>query len=215
MLMQDIKRDMAHNTEWRAADADAQTHLLAPNMARVFLPLIVPVLEDLGFALVRVRLSGGNNMAGGDNMADSDGQPVLQVMAERADGSLTIADCAAISRALSPVLDVADPIGGAYMLEVSSAGSNRPLTRAVDFENWVGYEAKLELLHAIDGQRRFRGVIESFTDGEVRLQISQNNNKDAQILGFDLALLAEAQLVTDTARLKQILKSGKNKAPKN
>ena len=178
-------------------------HLCAPGPARVFLSLVSSVLDDLGFALVRVRLMGG------------DGRPVLQVMAERDDGSLTIADCETISHALSPVLDVADSVsktyGEAYVLEVSSAGSTRPLTRAIDFQRWAGHEAKLEVIDAIDGQRRFRGIIEGFSDGEARLEVRQKRN-DVQILGFKLAMLAEAQLVDDAAMLKRILKSGKNNA---
>ena len=177
-------------------------HLCAPGPARVFLSLVSAVLDDLGFALVRVRLMGG------------DGRPVLQVMAERDDGSLTIADCETISHALSPVLDVADSVsktyGEAYVLEVSSAGSTRPLTRAIDFQRWAGHEAKLEVIDAIDGQRRFRGIIEGFSDGEARLEVRQKNG--VQILGFKLAMLAEAQLVDDAAMLKRILKSGKNNA---
>ena len=183
-------------------------HLCAPGPARVFLSLVSAVLDDLGFALVRVRLMGG------------DGRPVLQVMAERDDGSLTIADCETISHALSPVLDVADSVsktyGEAYVLEVSSAGSTRPLTRAIDFQRWAGHEAKLEVIDAIDGQRRFRGIIEGFSDGEARLEVRQKpemrQKNGVQILGFKLAMLAEAQLVDDAAMLKRILKSGKNNA---
>ncbi len=183
-------------------------HLCAPGPARPFLSLVTPVLDDLGFALVRVRLMGG------------DGRPVLQVMAERDDGNLTIADCETISHALSPVLDVADSVsktyGEAYVLEVSSAGSTRPLTRAIDFQRWAGHEAKLEVIDAIDGQRRFRGIIEGFSDGEARLEVRQKpemrQRNDTQVLGFKLAMLAEAQLVDDAAMLKRILKSGKNNA---
>ena len=183
-------------------------HLCGPGPARVFLSLVSAVLDDLGFALVRVRLMGG------------DGRPVLQVMAERDDGSLTIADCETISHALSPVLDVADSVsktyGEAYVLEVSSAGSARPLTRAIDFQRWAGHEAKLEVIDAIDGQRRFRGIIEGFSDGEARLEVRQKpemrQKNGVQILGFKLAMLAEAQLVDDAAMLKRILKSGKNNA---
>ena len=209
--MHGTKPNIEQTIGWREqSDAPdlCAPHLCAPGPARAFLSLVSAVLDDLGFALVRVRLMGG------------DGRPVLQVMAERDDGSLTIADCETISHALSPVLDVADSVsktyGEAYVLEVSSAGSTRPLTRAIDFQRWAGHEAKLEVIDAIDGQRRFRGIIEGFSDGEARLEVRQKpemrQKNDVQILGFKLAMLAEAQLVDDAAMLKRILKSGKNNA---
>src|SRR5690349_24564114 len=105
-----------------------------------------PVLEELGYRLVRVRVSG------------SDGCTV-QVMAERPDGSMQIEDCEAASRALSPVLDAADPIERAYRLEVSSPGIDRPLVRRSDFDRYAGHVARIEMAVAIDGRRRFRGVL--------------------------------------------------------
>ncbi len=117
--------------------------------------LAEPLLEDMGFRLVRVRMAGKD----------------LQVMAERPDGSLTIDDCVEISRALSPLLDVEDPVSGSYNLEISSPGVARPLVRPEDFEIWAGHEAKIEMTTPIDGRRRFRGVLEGFDEetGEVRL----------------------------------------------
>ena len=105
-----------------------------------------PVIEGMGFRLVRLRLMGGR-------------RPTLQVMAERPDGTMEVEDCAELSRALSATLDVEDPIDGEYVLEVSSPGIDRPLTRLGDFERWRGYEAKLELRDAIDGRKRYRGVL--------------------------------------------------------
>lgn len=110
--------------------------------------LIEPEVEKLGFALVRVRMTGGR-----------DG-PVLQVMAERPDTrQLTIGDCAAISHALSDMLDEADPVEGAYRLEVSSPGIDRPLTRLKDFEDWSGHETRFSLIEPVRGRKRFRGVL--------------------------------------------------------
>lgn len=119
--------------------------------------MVEPALADMGYELVRVRLSGT-------------ARPTLQVMADRTDGSgMTVEDCAEISHVISAMLDVEDPIQGAYSLEVSSPGIDRPLTRAKDFERFAGFEAKVELAHTIDGQRRFRGRIDAFENGNVRL----------------------------------------------
>lgn len=123
--------------------------------------MVEPALADMGYELVRVRLSGTT-------------RPTLQIMADRADGSgMTIEDCAEISHVLSAMLDVEDPIDGAYSLEVSSPGIDRPLTRPKDFERFAGFEAKVELAHPFEGQRRFRGRIEAFEKGNVRLATTQ------------------------------------------
>jgi ribosome maturation factor RimP len=124
--------------------------------------LIAPTLEDMGYELVRVRLSGGSQ------------RRRLQVMADRLDESgMTVDDCAAISRAVSVLLDTEDPIPGAYELEVSSPGIDRPLTRPRDFERFAGHEAKIELRDAIDGRRRFRGLLKGVEDGNVLLELEQ------------------------------------------
>ncbi|SMF74518.1 ribosome maturation factor RimP [Tistlia consotensis] len=107
--------------------------------------LIAPTVADLGFEIVRVQLGGGQR------------RPTLQVMIERPDGSLAIEDCVAVSHAVSALLEVEDPIDGAYELEVSSPGIDRPLTRAKDFLRWAGYEAKVELKLPIEGRRRIKG----------------------------------------------------------
>jgi ribosome maturation factor RimP len=113
----------------------------------------------MGFDLVRVQISGGQ-------------QQTLQVMAERSDdGTMTVEGCAAISRAVSALLDVEDPIKGGYTLEVSSPGLDRPLTRPQDYDRFAGLEAKVELSQPMDGQRRFRGRIQGLSDGIVRLSI--------------------------------------------
>lgn len=105
-----------------------------------------PVIEDLGYRLVRVRVSGQNGLT-------------VQIMAERPSGLMMISDCEIISKALSPELDVHDPISGAYHLEVSTAGVDRPLVRRSDFELWAGHLAKVEMAVTINGQRRFRGQL--------------------------------------------------------
>ena len=106
--------------------------------------LIEPTLDAMGFRLVRLRIGGG-------------GRPVLQLMAERTDGSMSIDDCTEVSRAVSAVLDVEDPIAGAYNLEVSSPGIDRPLVRPEDYDRFAGFEAKIETAQPVAGRRRFRG----------------------------------------------------------
>jgi ribosome maturation factor RimP len=118
---------------------------LAANVAA----LIEPALENRGFRLVRVAISGREGKT-------------VQVMAERPDGTMSIEDCELVSREISPLLDVHDPIAGSYRLEVSSPGIDRPLVRPSDFEVWSGHEAKIELKEPIDGRKRIRGMLEGF-----------------------------------------------------
>lgn len=114
--------------------------------------LITPTLEAMGYELVRVQLQGKENLT-------------LQIMAERQDGvAMTVDDCADISRALSAILDVEDPIPGAYVLEVSSPGIDRPLVREKDFVNWAGFEAKVDMTVPVDGRKRFRGRLKGLDD---------------------------------------------------
>ncbi|HEU0222811.1 MAG TPA: ribosome maturation factor RimP [Paracoccaceae bacterium] len=149
--------------------------------------LLIPTIESMGFQLVRLRLMGGR-------------RPTLQVMAERPDGMMEIEDCAALSRAMSAVLDVEDPIAGEYTLEVSSPGIDRPLTRLADFERWQGWEAKLETEAAIEGRRRFRGILAGIEGGEVLIEI------EAGVIGLDFAGLSDARLVLTDALIAESLK---------
>ncbi len=115
--------------------------------------LIAPVVIDMGYELVRVSYGGGR-------------KPTLQIMAERPDGTMGVDDCSKLSREISVLLDVEDPLSGEYLLEVSSPGIDRPLTRGKDFERWLGFDAKIEMQDQIDGRRRYRGKLRSF-DGEI------------------------------------------------
>lgn len=124
--------------------------------------LIGPIVEAMGFSLVRVQILGRS-------------RPRLQVMAERTDGeSMLVEDCAAISRAVSAVLDVEDPIAGAYTLEVSSPGIDRPLVRLADFDRFAGFEAKIEMDLAVDGRRRFQGRLLGTEGDAVRLRMEDS-----------------------------------------
>lgn len=121
--------------------------------------LVAPSLESMGYELVRVQFEGRQ-------------RPTLQVMAERQDGRpMTVDDCADISRSLSALLDVEDPIDGAYVLEVSSPGIDRPLTRGKDFDAWAGFEAKVEAIVGVDGRKRFRGHLLGLDGQAVRLKV--------------------------------------------
>lgn len=138
---------------------------------------IIPLLEDLGFSLVRASMIGGSRQK-------------LQIMIERTDGCvLSVEDCAIASRNISALLDVEDPIAEAYALEVSSPGIDRPLTRPVDFERYRGMEIKLETRTSYDNRRRFRGVLDGYEDGEVRMIM------DGEHFGFRFDDLVKAKLV--------------------
>ncbi len=142
-------------------------------------------LEGMGYRLVRVQLSGG------------DGRKKLQIMAERADeAAMTVDDCADISHAISALLEVSDPIAGAYVLEVSSPGIDRPLVSERDFEKYAGFEIKLETEEMIEGRKRFRGMLEGIEGGEVRVTVEGTQYR----VPYDL--VARAKLVMTDALLK-------------
>jgi len=158
--------------------------------------LIEPALSGRGFRLVRVAVTGREGIT-------------LQVMAERPDGTLTIEDCEAISKEISPLLDVHDPISGAYRLEVSSPGIDRPLVRPSDFEDWAGHEAKLEVKEMIDGRKRFRGVLDGFEGGEVRIEVDLGGEAGRQIIGIPVGLVGEARLVLTDELIREALRRAK------
>lgn len=142
--------------------------------------LVEPVLDNLGFRLVRVKMIGN----------------ALQIMAERPDGTFSIDDCEQASRAMSPVLDVADVISSRYHLEVSSPGIDRPLVRPADFESWAGHEAKIEMAVPVAGRKRFKGALEGYADGEVRIYIDNpDGGKEPLLVGVPFADIADARLV--------------------
>jgi len=152
--------------------------------------LIAPVLQDMGFDLVRVRLMGGETKT-------------LQVMAERPNGGIEVDDCANISTALSAILDVEDPISDVYNLEVSSPGIDRPLTRLKDFDQFEGYEAKLEMSYLIDGRKRFKGVLAGSEEDEVLINIDEGT------VGLKFEWLVDAKLVLTDELIKEMLRQRK------
>ena len=144
--------------------------------------LVEPVLEDMGFRLVRVVMSRRD---GG----------TIQIMADKAGGTINVDDCACISRRLSPLLDANDPIDGRYFLEVSSPGIDRILVRPSDFDDWAGFETKVELTELIDGRRRFRGILEGYENGEMLLQVRLDEESEPQTIGLPIDLIQDAKLV--------------------
>lgn len=164
-----------------------RSHLVAPGaVATRIADLVEPAIVDLGFELVRVRLTG-------------EGGSVLQLMAEKPDGTMQVEGCESVSRAASAILDVEDPIKNNYTLEVSSPGIGRPLTREKDFDVWSGFEAKLELSEMLAGRKRFRGVLQGMEDGEVLLRMEIDGHDEPQIVGLPFRLVNDARLVmTDT-----------------
>ena len=157
--------------------------------------LVEPVLDSLGFRLVRIEISG------------RDGKTV-QIMAERPDGSMTIDDCEAVSKAISPLLDVQDIVADSYRLEVSSPGIDRPLVRPSDFVDWAGSEAKIELKAPIDGRRRFRGRLEGFEDGEVLIEVDLGE-EGHKTIGLAVGLIASARLVLTDELIREALTRAK------
>lgn len=152
--------------------------------------IITPVIEDMGFELVRVRLMGGK-------------LPLLQIMADRPEGGIEVDDCAAISTAVSAILDVEDPVSDPYTLEVSSPGIDRPLTRLKDFEEFEGYEAKIETAEPIDGRKRFKGVLAGVEGDEVMLNVAEGT------IGLRFDWLSDAKLVLTDELIREMLRARK------
>lgn len=156
--------------------------------------IITPVIEDLGFDLVRVRVQGGKTAT-------------LQIMADRPEGGINVDDCADISTAVSATLDIEDPLEDAYHLEVSSPGIDRPLTRMKDFETFEGYEARLETNLAIDGRKRWKGVLAGVEGDEVLLNIDEGG--ETQTIGLNFDWLSDAKLLLTDELIRDMLRQKK------
>jgi ribosome maturation factor RimP len=158
--------------------------------------IVAPIVEDMGYELIRLRLMSGKTAT-------------LQVMADLPQGGIEVDALAAISTDLSANLDVEDPIEGEYTLEVSSPGIDRPLTRLKDFETWEGYEAKLETTELIDGQRRFKGTLMGVEGDEVLIEIEQGT--ETPTIGLRFEWLSDAKLVLTDELIRDVLKARKDK----
>ena len=153
--------------------------------------IIVPVVEDMGFEIVRIRLMTGK-------------ESILQVMAQKPDGTIEVDECGKISTAISAVMDVEDPILDAYTLEVSSPGIDRPLTRLKDFAQWEGFEAKIETEELIDGRRRFKGPLAGVEGDEVLITIPEGT------IGLKFEWLSDAKLVLTDELIRDVLRGRKD-----
>ena len=158
--------------------------------------ILRPEIEALGYRLVRIRLSQMNGQT-------------LQVMAERPDGTMSVEDCEAVSNAISPILDIEDPVSGAYHLEISSPGIDRPLVRASDFETWSGHVAKLETARLVNGRKRFKGRILRVEDGKALFRRDDAGKDEEAEFELALADIAEARLVLSDDLIREALRRDK------
>ncbi len=173
------------------------------NMDERILAIAVPVAKDMGYGIVRIRVQGGN-------------RSVVQIMAERlSDGLMNVADCAQLSRALSSTFEVEDPIDGAYVLEVSSPGLDRPLTDLKHFEQYAGQLARLELDRFVEGRKRFRGILAGIAKNENGDNVAIDLDKEDETALIPFAWISEAKiLITDAMMEKNKKKSNKQKPNK-
>jgi ribosome maturation factor RimP len=179
-----------------AAEIDEPRLIVEPGLPARVAAIIEPVLHQLGFRLVRVRVSGAEGCT-------------VQIMAERPDGSMTVEDCEDVSRAVSPVLDVADPIERAYRLEISSPGIDRPLVRKSDFDRYAGHLVRIEMSMPVEGRKRFRGRLNG-TEGEAARLVREDagEGEDPQVL-LPIEDMGEAKLVLTDELVTEALRREK------
>ena len=156
--------------------------------------IVGPTIEGLGYELVRIRLMGGKTR-------------ILQIMADRPEGGIEVEDCARISTAVSAVLDVEDPLEDQYILEVSSPGIDRPLTRLKDFEMWKGWEARVETTELIDGRRRFKGTLAGVEGDEILIEIEEAG--EVLTIGLQFDWLSDAKLILTDDLIAEMLRQKK------
>jgi ribosome maturation factor RimP len=179
------------------AFAEEPRLIIEPGRAARVAAIAEPVLADLGYRLVRVRISGASGCT-------------VQIMAERPDGAMAVEDCEAVSRALSPVLDASDPIEGAYRLEISSPGIDRPLVRQSDFDRYAGHVAHIEMLAPIGGRRRFRGDLLGTQGACARVRFGEPDaGEQAEVL-LPIDDMMEARLVLTEALISASLRRSKH-----
>lgn len=170
--------------------------MVEPGLAARVCAVAEPVLNGMGYRLVRIRVSG-------------EAGTTVQIMAERPDGTMLIDDCEAISRALSPVMDVADPIDRAYRLEISSPGIDRPLVRRSDFERNAGHLVKIEMAVMHDGRKRFRGVLLGVEGDRALLRRDDAKGGEPADVSLNIEDMAEARLVLTDALIAESMRRGK------
>jgi len=158
--------------------------------------LVEPVAADLGYRLVRVNINGLNGKT-------------VQILAERPDGTMSVDDCETLSKSVSPVLDADDPVDGAYHLEVSSPGIDRPLVRKSDFERWTGYLAKIETSVPLEGRRRFRGIIDGVDGDFVEMGLSEPLDDGSISVQIAFEAIGEAKLIMTDDLIRAALRADK------
>lgn len=169
-----------------------EEHGIAAGVARI----VEPVLVDLGYRLVRVKVSAVNGCT-------------VQIMAEKPDGSMSVDDCEVVSRGISPALDLDDPVGKAYYLEISSPGIDRPLVRKGDFERWAGYEAKVDMKIVTEGRKRFRGMLRGVEGNAAVIErLDARPDEEARML-LPLVDVSDARLVLTDDLIRESLRRGK------
>jgi ribosome maturation factor RimP len=188
--------DMTDPTPLETDLLDEPRLVVEPGAAARVSAVAAPVLHGMGYRLVRIKISGEAGCT-------------VQIMAERPDGSMQIEDCEAISRALSPVLDIADPIDRAYRLEISSPGIDRPLVRRSDFERFEGHLVKVEMAVAHEGRKRFRGTIAGVEGNAVRLHRDDIKADDKAEVLLTMEDIAEARLVLTDELVAESMRRGK------
>jgi ribosome maturation factor RimP len=186
---------MTETVQAKTADLDEPRLVRETGIAARVAAITEPVLMGLGYRLVRARVTGRDGCT-------------VQIMAERPDGSFTIDDCEAASRALSPALDVEDPISSAYRLELSSPGIDRPLVRRSDFERNAGNEVKIEMEIPVEGRKRFRGELVGAEGTDARVRITDATG-GPQTVRLPIGDMAEARLVLTEALVAESLRRGK------
>jgi ribosome maturation factor RimP len=162
--------------------------------------IIEPAIVDLGYRLVRVRVTGQNGCT-------------VQIMAERPDGTMNVEGCEEISQAVSPALDVDDPVQTAYHLEVSSPGIDRPLVRASDFERWAGHLTKIDTSEPVAGRKRFRGILRGASGQDALLTRDDAKSEEERDVAIPMRAIAEARLVLTDALITEALRRGKSGLP--
>jgi ribosome maturation factor RimP len=179
----------------QAAPNETEPRLIVePGLSARVASIAEPVIEQLGYRLVRVKVSSAEGCT-------------VQIMAERPDGTMVVEDCETISRALSPVFDMADPVDRAYRLEISSPGIDRPLVRKSDFDRYAGHLVKIETEIPIDGRKRFRGLLIG-TEGEAAKLRHDEAGEEAEVL-LPIAEISEAKLVLTDELVRQALRREK------
>lgn len=177
-------------------DAGAESRLITETgLAARVAHIVEPVLAELGYRLVRVKVTGTQGCT-------------VQIMAERPDGTMRVSDCEKASRALSPVLELEDPIDRAHHLEVSSPGIDRPLVRRGDWERWAGHEAKIEMAVPVEGRKRFRGTIGPVAGDTVEIGLKDVKEGLDPVARLTLADIGEAHLVLTDELIRESLRRG-------